>query len=138
MTLNPAGLVLFGDWAQTLPPRPLPRTVIPVPGQYYLDYIGRLADANHLELLELTGALDDPAAVTLDPGSRNQHRQERLAAAAGQPLARVAGLYWDDPGLYGPHALLLIQPDFGRDPPGAELLDHPCPGGIISAATGHS
>jgi len=45
------------NWAQTLPPRPLPRTVIPVPGEYYLDYISRLADANHLELPELTGAL---------------------------------------------------------------------------------
>ena len=49
---------------------------------------------------ELTGALDDPAAVTLDPGQRKQHRQERLAAAAGQPLARIARLYWDDAGLY--------------------------------------
>ena len=100
MTLNPARLARFADWAQTLPPRPLPRTVIPVPGEYYLDYISRLADANHLELLELTGALDDPAAVTLDPGQRKQHRQERLAAAAGQPLARIARLYWDDAGLY--------------------------------------
>jgi len=82
------------------PPRPLPRTVIPVCGQYYLDYISRLADANHLELLELTEALDDPAAVILDPGRRRQHQQERLAAAAGQPLARIARLYWDDAGLY--------------------------------------
>ena len=100
MTLNPARLALFTDWAQTLPPRPLPRTAIPLPGEYYLDYIGRLADANRLELLELTGALDDPAAVILDPGRRKQHRQERLAAAAGQPLPRIARLYWDDPGLY--------------------------------------
>ena len=100
MTLNPARLARFADWASTLPPRPLPRTVIPVPGEYYLDYISRLADANHLELLELTGALDDPAAVILDPGRRKQHRAERLAAAAGQPLARIARLYWDDPGLY--------------------------------------
>jgi hypothetical protein len=100
VTLNPARLARFADWAQTLPPRPLPRTVIPVPGEYYLDYISRLADANHLELPELTGALDDPAAVTLDPGQRKQHRQERLAAAAGQPLARIARLYWDDAGLY--------------------------------------
>jgi hypothetical protein len=100
VTLNPARLARFADWAQTLPPRPLPRTVVPVPGEYYLDYISRLADANHLELLELTGALDDPAAVILDPGRRNQHRQERLAAAAGQPLPRIARLYWDDPGLY--------------------------------------
>ena len=100
MTLNPARLARFTDWAQTLPPRPLPRTAIPVPGEYYLDYIFRLADANHLELLELTGALDDPAAVIFDPGRRKQHRQERLAAAAGQPLARIARLYWDDPGDY--------------------------------------
>jgi hypothetical protein len=100
VTLNPARLARFSDWAQTLPPRPLPRTVIPVPGEYYLDYISRLADANHLELLELTGALEDPAAVTLPPGSWKQHQQERLAAAAGQPLARIARLCWDDAGLY--------------------------------------
>ena len=100
MTLNPARLARFSDWAQTLPPRPLPRTVTPVPGEYYLDYIARLADANHLELPELTSALDDPAAVILDPGQRRQHRQERLAAASGQPLARIARLYWDDPGNY--------------------------------------
>jgi hypothetical protein len=100
VTVNPARLARFADWAQTLPPRPLPRTVIPVPGEYYLDYISRLADANHLELLELTGALDDPAAVILDPGRRHQHRQERLAAAASQPPARIARLYWDDAGLY--------------------------------------
>jgi hypothetical protein len=100
VTLNPARLARFADWASTLPPRPLPRTVIPVPGEYYLDYTARLADANHLELLELTSALDDPAAVIFDPGRRNQHRAERLAAAASQPLARIARLYWDDPGLY--------------------------------------
>ena len=100
VTVNPARLARFADWARTLPPRPLPRTVTPVPGEYYLDYISRLADANHLELLELTEALDDPAAVILDPGRRRQHQQERLAAAAGQPLARIARLYWDDAGLY--------------------------------------
>lgn len=100
MTLNPARLARFADWARTLPPRPLPRTAIPVPGEYYLDYTARLADANHLELLELTGVLDDPAAVIFDPGHRKQHHQERLAAAAGQPLARIARLYWDDHGDY--------------------------------------
>ena len=100
MNLNPAGLALFSDWARTLPPRPLPRTVIPVPGEYYLDYIGRLADANHLEFGELTGALDHPGTVIVNPGSWKQHQQERLAAAAGQPLARIARLYWDDAGQY--------------------------------------
>jgi hypothetical protein len=100
VTLNPARLARFADWAHTLPPRPLPRTAIPVPGEYYLDYTVRLAGANHLELAELTGALDDPAAVILDPGRRRQHQRERLAAAAGQPLARIARLYWDDAGLY--------------------------------------
>jgi hypothetical protein len=100
VTLNPARLARFSDWAQTLPPRPLPRTAIPVPGEYYLDFISRLADANHLEFAELTGALGDPAAVILDPGRRRQHQRERLAAAAGQPLARIIRLYWDDPGDY--------------------------------------
>ena len=113
MTLNPARLARFADWAQTLPPRPLPRTVVPVPGEYYLDYIGRLADANHLEFLELTGALDDPAAVILDPVRRKQHQRERLATAAGQPLARIARLYWDDPG------------DYLRDPEGFRQLLRP-------------
>jgi hypothetical protein len=100
VTLNPARLARFADWASTLPPRPLPRTAAPVPGEYYLDYISRLAGASHLDLAELTGALDDAAAVTLDPGHRRQHQQERLAAAASQPLARIARLYWDDPGDY--------------------------------------
>jgi hypothetical protein len=115
VTLNPARLARFADWAQTLPPRPLPLTVIPVPGEYYMDYISRLADANHLELLELTGALGDPAAVIFDPGRRRQHQQERLAAAASQPLARIARLYWDDHG------------DYLRDPEGfGQLLRPAC------------
>ena len=46
------------------------------------------------------GDTGDPAAVIFDPGRRRQRQQERLAAAAGQPLARIARLYWDDPGLY--------------------------------------
>jgi hypothetical protein len=110
VTLNPARLARFANWARTLPPRPLPRTVTPVPGEYYLDFISRLVDANHLELMELTRALDDPAAVILDPARRRQHRQERLAAAAGQPLAR---LYWDDPG------------DYLRDPDRCRRMLHP-------------
>ena len=32
------GLAHFADWAKTLPPRPLPRTVTPVAGEYHLDY----------------------------------------------------------------------------------------------------
>jgi hypothetical protein len=113
VNLNPAGLARFSDWAQTLPPRPLPRTVTPVPGEYYLDYAARLAAANHLELSEFTEALGDPAAVTLDPGSRKQHQQERLAAAASQPLPRIARLYWDDHG------------DYLRDPAGFHQLLRP-------------
>jgi hypothetical protein len=100
VTLNPARLARFADWAKTLPPRPLPRTVVPVPGEYYVDYIARLAAANHLEFGELTGALDDPAAILCHPHGRTQHEQERLAAAAGQPLARIARLYWPDPRYY--------------------------------------
>jgi hypothetical protein len=100
MTLNPARLARFADWAKTLPPRPLPRTVIPVPGEYFLDYIGRLAEANHLEFGELTGALDDPAAILYHPDGWKRHEQERLAAVAGQPLARIARLYWPDPRVY--------------------------------------
>jgi hypothetical protein len=113
VNLNPAGLALFSDWARTLPPRPLPRTVIPVPGEYYLDYIGRLAEANHLEFAELTGALDHPGTVIAHPGSWKQHQQERLAAAAGQPLARIARLYWDDHG------------DYLRDPGGFRRMLRP-------------
>jgi len=101
VTLNPARLALFTDWATTLPPRPLPRTVTPVAGEYYLGYVARLADANHLEFSELTGALHDDAAVTVH-GSRRlkQHEHERLAAAASQPLARIARLCWPDPAYY--------------------------------------
>ncbi len=100
LNLNPARLAYFTDWAKTLPPRPLPRTVTPVPGEYHLDYIARLAAANHLEFGELTGALDDPASILYHPHDRAQHEQERLAAAAGQPLARIARLWWPDPRVY--------------------------------------
>jgi hypothetical protein len=98
--LNPARLARFADWAKTLPPRPLPRTAIPVPGEYYLDYIARLAEANRLEFAELTGVLDDPASILFHPDRWRQHEQDRLAAAAGQPLARIARLYWPDPRFY--------------------------------------
>jgi hypothetical protein len=101
LNLNPAGLAYFADWVTTLPPRPLPRTVTPVPGEYFLDYIARLAEANHLEFSELTGALDDTAAITVHgPFGWKRHEQERLAAAAGQPLARIARLYWPGPRVY--------------------------------------
>jgi hypothetical protein len=113
VNLNPAGLALFSDWARTLPPRPLPRTAIPVPGEYYLDYIFRLAEANHLEFMELTGTLDHPGTVVVHPGSWKQHRQERLAAAASQPLPRIARLYWDDAG------------DYLRDPEGFRRMLRP-------------
>jgi hypothetical protein len=98
--LNPARLAHFTDWVTTLPPRPLPRTVTPVPGEYFLDYIARLAEANHLEFAELTGTLNDPASILHHPGRSRQHEQERLATAASQPLARIARLYWPDPGVY--------------------------------------
>jgi hypothetical protein len=72
-----------------------------VAGEYHLGYIARLAAANHLEFSELTGALDDTAAITIhSPRGWTQHEQERLAAAAGQPLARIARLYWPDPRVY--------------------------------------
>ncbi|MGE5286508.1 MAG: hypothetical protein ACM3ML_04745 [Micromonosporaceae bacterium] len=100
LDLNPARLARFTDWAQTLPPRPLPRTVTPVPGEYFLDYIARLAGANRLEFAELTSALDDPAAILHHPDRWKLHEQERLAAAANQPLARIARLYWPDPRVY--------------------------------------
>jgi hypothetical protein len=99
--LNPARLAHFADWVTTLPLRPLPRTVTPVAGEYHLDYIARLAAANHLEFAELTAALNDTAAITVHgPFGWKQHEQERLAAAASQPLARIARLWWPDPGVY--------------------------------------
>ena len=82
MNLNPAGLALFSDWATTPPPRPLPRTVIPVPGEYHLDYIARLAKANYLEFDELAEIVNDTAAIyhalragTWIPGQRRPLRQ---------------------------------------------------------------
>src|SRR5262249_4540247 len=70
-------------------------------GEYHLDYIARLAEANHLEFLELSEAVDDTAAITLhSPRGWTQHEQERLAAAAGQPLTRITRLYWPDPRVY--------------------------------------
>lgn len=101
LDLNPARLVHFTDWVTTLPPRPLPRTAIPAPGEYHLDYVVRLAEANHLTFGELTAALDDTASITIY-GLRGwkQREQERLAAAAGQPLPRITRLYWPDPRVY--------------------------------------
>lgn len=99
--LNPARLAHFTDWVTTLPPRALPRTVPPVAGEYHLDYVARLAQANHLKFPELTAALDDTASITLHgPRDWKLHEQERLAAAAGQPLARITRLYWPDPRVY--------------------------------------
>jgi hypothetical protein len=99
--LNPARLVHFTDWVTTLPPRPLPRTAVPVASEYHLDYVARLAGANHLKFGELTAALDDTASITVyGLRSWKQHEQERLAAAAGQPLARITRLYWPDPRVY--------------------------------------
>jgi hypothetical protein len=100
VNLNPAGLARFADWVTTLPPRPLPRTVIPVPGEYHLDYLARLARANHLEFGELTGALDDTASITVYGTGWTRRQQERLAAAAGQPLTRIALLWWPGPRVY--------------------------------------
>jgi len=71
-----------------------------VASEYFLDYIARLARANRLEFGELTGALDDPASILFHPDRWRQHEQERLAAAAGRPLARIARLYWPDPRVY--------------------------------------
>ena len=99
--LNPARLAYFTDWAKTLPPRPLPRTVIPVAGEDYHGYLARLAAANHLDFAELTGAIHDPAAITVyGPRGWQRHEQERLAVAAVQPLARIARLCWPDPRYY--------------------------------------
>jgi hypothetical protein len=39
VSINPARLARFSDWAKTLPPRPLPRSVIPVPGEALPDTI---------------------------------------------------------------------------------------------------
>lgn len=96
MTLNPARLARFSDWVHTLTPRPLPRTVVPVVGEYHLDYVMRLARANHLEFLQLCDALHDPGAYRDGRLRWKQTEQERLAAAAGQPLARISRLYWPD------------------------------------------
>jgi hypothetical protein len=93
---HPARLARFTDWVTTLPPRPLPRTVIPVPGEYFLDYIARLAQANHLEFGELTGALDDTAAITLH-GPAAGHSMSRSGLRPPQ-----ASRWPGSPGCIGP------------------------------------
>ena len=101
VTLNPARLARFTDWATTLPPRPLPRTVTPVPGEYYLGLHRPARRRQPPGVRWSSPALwTTPPRSSCDPGRRKQHEQERLAAAAGQPLARIARLYWPDPGLY--------------------------------------
>jgi hypothetical protein len=72
VTLNAARLARFADWVTTLPPRPLPCTVTPVPGEYHLDYTARLARANHLEFGELVSVLDDPASILFHPDRGRQ------------------------------------------------------------------
>lgn len=100
MTLNPTRLARFSDWTQTLTPRPLPRTVVPVPGEYHLDYVRRLAAANHLEFLELCKVVDDHASSGDGRHRWRERRQERLAAVAGQQPDRIARLCWPEPGTY--------------------------------------
>jgi hypothetical protein len=133
--LNPARLARFTDWVTTLPPRPLPRTAIPVSGEYHLDYVARLAEANHLKFGELTAALDDTASITLHSlRGWKQREQERLAAAAGQPLGRIGGCIgptpaftWATPRSSGRHC---ARPATGAPPAtaspgvGCHLLPH--------------
>jgi len=71
VTLNPARLARFTDWASTLPPRPLPRPVTPVPGEYYLDYISRLAGANHLKFPSSPAPWTTPPRSSSTPASEN-------------------------------------------------------------------
>ncbi|WP_060577623.1 MULTISPECIES: hypothetical protein [unclassified Pseudonocardia] len=99
MTLNPARLVRIRDWAATLPPRPLPRTVTPFNGEYHLDYVKRLAAANHLEFLLLAQSLHPPGPPPLDH-TATKLPVRRLAALAGQPDGRIARLHWPDAGVY--------------------------------------
>jgi len=99
VNLNPDRFTRLSDWARTLPPRPLPRTVTPIPGEFHLGYLRRLAGVNHLDFLELARALDTPGSVPPER-THQELQQDRLAAAAGQPLARIARLYWPDPGRY--------------------------------------
>jgi hypothetical protein len=99
VNLNPTRFARISDWTAAQPPRPLPRTVAPVPGEFSLDYIRRLADANHLDFLQLAGFLHTPGAPPPDR-TFEQARRERLAAAAGQSLARITRLHWPDPGTY--------------------------------------
>ena len=93
MNLNPAHLARISDWAATLPPRPLPRTVVPVAGEYHLDYIRRLAEANHIDFPRLTRHLHAPGPPPLDQTATGVE-QQRLAATASQPVARITRLHW--------------------------------------------
>lgn len=75
-------------WAALLPPRPLPRTAVPIAGETTEHYLRRLAAANHQGPDELLGHLCAPNRASLHNLDR-----DRLAAAAGQPTERIARLH---------------------------------------------
>jgi hypothetical protein len=74
VSLNPPRLARFSDWAGRCRRAHCRAPLPPVPGEYFLDYITRLAEADHLEFAELTGALDDPAATLHHPDRWRQSR----------------------------------------------------------------
>src|SRR5262249_54039695 len=94
VTLNPARLARFTDWAKTLPPRPLPRTVTPWPAS-----------------ITSTTSPGSPAPTTWSSQSSllrsmTPRRSPSTAPAPGTtttrnawrpPRARLARLYWPAP-----------------------------------------
>ena len=101
MTLNPARLARFTDWAKTLPPRPLPRTVTPWPASISsTTSLGSPPPTTWSSQSSLLRSMTPRRSPSTAPRGWKQHEQERLAAAASQPLARIARLYWPDPRVY--------------------------------------
>lgn len=98
-----AGHASMGDWMRMQQPPPLPRTVVPMPYEAIHHYLRRLADANHQAVSQISNLIHVHAPARPPHVDFSDLARERLAVAAGQPLARISRLYWGPaPGAAGP------------------------------------
>lgn len=99
----PARQLSMDSWLRLQPPAPLPRTVTPMPHEAIHHYLRRLADANHQAVSQISHLIH-VRSPALPPGADFAAlARERLAAASGQPPARIRRLYWGPaPGATSP------------------------------------